>query len=193
MLKRFSILPILLAFSFTLLAQEQKTEHLKFLEIPITGNYQTMIQKLKGKGFKWDKTGARGFQMHGRFSGRTAILQVFFTPKTKIVWQVEVFFDKANWRELSMQYDEYKKTLIKKHGEPESHYEEFEWPYTLDDGMQDVAVREGKCKYCSYFDVPNGLIALEIAKSNRLQITYEDGVNREIKRKEVEQEQMDDL
>ena len=40
----------MLAFSFTLLAQEQRTEHLKFLDIPITGNYQTMIQKLKGKG-----------------------------------------------------------------------------------------------------------------------------------------------
>lgn len=192
-IKRLFALFIVTLLSLGLYAQGQQPSHLKFLDIPITGNYQTMIQKLKTKGFVWDKTGARGFQMHGRFSGRTAILQVFFTPKTKIVWQVDVYFDKADWRELSMQYDEYKKTLIKKYGNPESHYEEFEWPYTEDDGMQDVAIREGKCNYSSYFDVPNGLISLEIAKSNRLQITYEDAVNREIKRKEVEQEQMDDL
>lgn len=193
-MRRYIIFIIaLMLISLASFAQGQQPQHLKFLDIPITGKYQAMIPKLKAKGFVMDKTGSRGFQMHGRFSGRTALIQVFFTPKSKIVWQVEVFFDKTDWRELSMQYDEYKKTLIKKYGEPESHYEEFDYPYDKDDGMQETAIKNGKCNYSSYFEVPNGLIALEISKSCRLQISYEDSINRELKRKEVEEEQMDDL
>lgn len=192
-MKRFFFIILIFFVSLASIAQVKKGNHLKFLDIPITGKYQAMIPKLKAKGFVMDKTGSRGFQMHGRFSGRTAIIQVFFTPKSKIVWQVSVYFDRENWRELSMQYNEYKKVLIKKYGEPESHYEEFENPYNQDDGMQELAIREGKCNYSSFFELPNGLVVLEISKSCMLEITYEDAINRDIKRKEVEQEQMDDL
>ncbi len=73
---------ILLMCSLTILAQKEIT---KFMGIPIDGQKKDMIQKLKAKGFEYDK---ENDLLMGEFNGEK--VHIFVATKSNKVWRIVV-------------------------------------------------------------------------------------------------------
>ena len=78
---------------FCMIVQEQT--HMKFMGIPLNGNVELFMQKLKAKGLTCDvaktKASPSGVKIYkGLFMGEDSEFMIFFNPKDKNVFAVEV-------------------------------------------------------------------------------------------------------
>lgn len=171
-------------------------EHLTFQGIPIEGSLDSMITKLKAKGFKLDQVVEEhdAAIMTGNFTGKEANLYIFATPKTKVVWKIAATFEKKDsWYSLKSQYNEYKQAYTDKYGKPESHYEFFSDPYYEGDGYELQALRLEKCHYLSVWELNTGMIGINLQSGGNLSIGYEDNINTALQNKEEKSSVMDDI
>nr|DAI31137.1 MAG TPA: hypothetical protein [Caudoviricetes sp.] len=90
-----TIVTLLLSL-FCMIVQGQT--HMKFMGIPLNGNVELFTQKLKAKGLTCDvaktKASPSGVKIYkGLFMGEDSEFMVFFNPKDKNVFAVEVSMD----------------------------------------------------------------------------------------------------
>lgn len=97
-MKKIFITLCLLILSCVIYAQTAKTEHMKFMGIPINGSISNFQQKLEAKGVKMDKiitpklpAGMRVYE--GVFSGESARIYVYFDEKTKTVYRAKAVIE----------------------------------------------------------------------------------------------------
>ena len=81
---------------FCMIVQGQT--HMKFMGIPLNGNVESFTQKLKAKGLTCDvaktKASPSGVKIYkGLFMGEDSEFMIFFNPKDKNVFAVEVSLD----------------------------------------------------------------------------------------------------
>ena len=72
--------------------QDSIVDKLKFNGVEIDGNIDEFINKMKTKGFVFDKAEENNVViMLGEFIGQKCRLYIVPTPKSKIVWKILIF------------------------------------------------------------------------------------------------------
>jgi hypothetical protein len=157
-----------------------------FNEVKIDGSSTEYLAKIKAKGYVFKK-------YFDNNNGAILMkdlneLYVFWTPKTKLVYKVSIYFPKKDgWYSLKSQYGEYKDMLSNKYGEPKDVYEYFTKPYYEGDGYEMTALSVGKVSYFSFWDLSNEQnlqLGLSITKYDQVEISYENYKNTLLKNQE---------
>lgn len=168
-------------------------EHIKFMGIEVSGNYENFKDSLKGKGFTYISSFETLHKFYGKFANEIVTLNVLASLKTNTVFKVIVYFpEREGWRELKKDYFS-KKEIYKLKYPIDRDYEFFSSPYEDGDGYEMRAVSRGKCNYVSFFLAMGGHIIIEIDKSAQIKVVYEDRENIKIGQKELEQNAIDDI
>lgn len=182
------ILTLILAVS-----NMQATEHIKFMGIDVSGDYESFKDSLLTRGFRYMSSFETLHKFYGKFANEIVTLQVLASPKSKTVCKVIVYFpERDNWRELKKDYFA-KKEMYKSKYPMDRDYEFFSSPYEDGDGYEMRAVARDKCRYISFFLAMGGHIAIEIDKTAKLKIVYEDRENIKVAQQELEQNAIDDI
>jgi hypothetical protein len=134
--------------------------------------------------------------LEGEFTNRNCIIFVTSSPKSKIVWKVNVLLlPKENtWYKLESDYYNYVKQYTKKYGKPTKSFEFFSEPYYAGDGYELQALDKDKCTYASFWQLKNGTICVSIGGftpsigGHRIFLIYEDELNSNIAELEEEGE-----
>lgn len=190
----------LLTFFFFLsivsVAQNKNTEHLTFKDIPIDGNLNTFISKLKQIGFTHLETEDNLAMFSGDFAGfKNCGIGVSTLSNKDLVHKIFVIFPvKKTWSSLYGNYYDLKQMLADKYGTPSIVSEEFESsPQPDNDDSKMYAVKFDKCKFKSVWLTNKGEIQLLIDHNDVIScyvtLAYFDKINSEKKRSSS----MDDL
>jgi len=186
-MKRISLLLLSLFISLTLYAQD----HLTFKGIPIDGPLSAFVEQMKAAGFTLTLSTTNGVAMEGTFAGfDDCTVLIVCTANSKTVWKVAVKLPVQNsWSSARYRYADFKDRFTDKYGKPSDCFEFFMSPYEEGDGYELQAIGLEKGHYSTYWQLPGGIIAVEISASNNtkgwVQFTYED--NQGASLKEMEQ------
>ncbi len=121
---------ILLIISIVALCIPMQAQHLKFMDIPLTGTITQFQNKLAAKGVKYDKSlsqelpaGTRAFK--GTFAGEKADIYIYYDPTTKIVHRAKAVMTYSLESTRESKYEEFKYMLSSKYNAFEqSEYED---------------------------------------------------------------------
>lgn len=190
-MRKFLVLLLACLLSTTVYAQE----HLTFKGIPIDGNLNSFVSKLKAQGWNGVEVNEENAILEGIFGGESCKLLLYSTKSTKTVYQAVVILNNdSSWSSLKTTYNEYKALLKSKYGKGTS-YEFFTSPYEEGDGYEMSALRNDKCTYATTHDVPNGTITLFIvsAYNGSVALYYVDKLNEALAEQEKSSQQINDL
>lgn len=145
------------------LAASAQTEHLTFKGVPIDGNLNSFVSKLKQKGFSLLHSESGTAVLNGDFAAYKNCMVGVYEHESGIVNRIAVMFpNKDTWARLYGDYSNLKEMLTEKYGEPTS-IEEFEqMSYDMNDNSKMHEVRMGRCRYISDWETNNGTIELRI-------------------------------
>lgn len=175
-------------------------EHLKVKGIPIDGSVSSFAAKLRAAGCKTDTrlSDALGTPvLVGDFAGLSGCKFSFIADNDNTVCKVIIISkDFTGWINSKSEYNDMKALLNTKYNMV-NHFEFFSNPYYEGDGYELSAVRQEKAVYKSYFECPEGYIALELnatsSSEGYLTIVYEDRINTEKFSAEREKKISDDI
>ena len=180
---------ISLVFSFTV----AYGQHIKFMGTEVTGDYENFKDSLELKGFTYIDSFETVHMFCGTFANERVTLNVMSSSKTNIVFKVIVYFpEREGWNELKRAYFA-KKNLYKTKYNLVREFQFFSSPYKDGDGYEMYAVAKDKCKYISFFQAVGGLIAVEIDKSSKIKVVYEDRENIKIAESELKNKAIVDI
>lgn len=170
-------------------------EHIDFKGIPLEGDLDSYVSKMKEAGYNFIKIVDGDIAlMEGKFTGKDAQIYISATPKTKTVCRVFVFLEKhTSWTSLKNEYFKYKDLYKQKYGEDSESFEFFKDPYYEGDGYELQAVGLDKCNYATFYNTDKGTIAIEIASTKAILIGYEDKININLFKEEKTSEALNDI
>ncbi len=177
-------------------------QHMKFMGIPIDGTLTSFTKELEKKGLKHiESLDSEEIKFCvGDFAGYDdCYIQVIaISPENSRVVAVGVTFPfSEQWSDLASKYNNLKRRLTSKYGEPATCVERFQASTQPDDDfMKMLYVKQDRCEYESNFVTEEGYIVLNIVHTNKggynlsyVSLLYVDWINRE----NMEQDVMDDL
>lgn len=181
--------------------QDSIIEHVKFKGIEIDGNIKEFMKKMKKADFSYDRAYSNKITsstdnvilMSGKFTDKVCDAYILITPKSKIVCKVVIHFTRKTWDELKKEYFDTKDIFSQKYGNPFSELECFEYPYYEGDRNELQALKDGKCKYYSFYKAKNGGIVVEISKFNTVSITYGNDINLKKGKQEYEERLLNEI
>ena len=153
------------------LSATAQTGHMTFKGVPIDGNLNTVVSKLKQKGFTLMQSEGGTAMLMGDFASFKNCTVGVFEHESGVVNRVAVMFpDKDSWTLLYRDYRELKDMLIEKYGDPVSVEEEFpnESSYRFNDSDKMHEVRMDRCRYICDWLTENGAIELRIQHTQML-------------------------
>ena len=169
-MKRTMTLLLCLALTLTAAAQTQippagtdTLKHLEFMETPITGTLNSFVNKMIKKGLTFSKVTEEGVAIFkGDFGGyKDCEIYVYSVNMGKRGTSVAVSLPfRDTWPELSGDYEDMKKLLTKKMGQPYASIEVFENPVPYDNRM--LYVTTDRCDYKTTWRRDHGVIAVAI-------------------------------
>lgn len=170
-MKRLLLTICLLAFGLAAMAQEKP--HLEFEGVAINGKVESVVSKLRTKGFKQVKGTST---LNGKVMGQKASVTVASTPDGETVYLILVNCDtKKNWETVHTCYESMKMQLMARYGDPVLFKEEFASPLAEADPMK--ALHYGNCTFTSHYSAPGGEIILTITKDAVVQMYFVDTSN----------------
>ncbi|MBP1631446.1 MAG: hypothetical protein H6Q15_2339 [Bacteroidetes bacterium] len=169
-------------------------EHMKFKGLDITGNVNSFGNLLAKQGYKLQESEDNALTFVGGFASiQNCIIYIIGSPKTSTIWKVAVLLPKENsWSSAKETYRKFKTQLSEKYGIGKS-YEFFKDPYFEGDGYEFQAISKDKCYYSTFWTLQSGAVSIEISSSEKIIISYEDGINVLINRKEKAEAVINDL
>lgn len=137
---------------FSTVASSQ--DRLEFLGVPVGGTLNTLTQSLRKVGFKADRL--RDGLYYGKYRREEVQLSVGVKAEGSREVQVLVmtYPEKKSWKATVNQYESVKMLLASDYGQPTMVREEYDYPYTEDDGFR--AIDEGKCRHIATFSIYEG-------------------------------------
>lgn len=178
-MKKLLGLILLCALSLNVHSQESLT----FKGIPIDGDLNTFVEKLKEIGFTQLYLGDNSAMIEGDFTGKQCKVMINASESTNLVYSVGVIIEEANnWNTLNRVYNEYKKLLSTKYGEGKSR-EYFTYPFDKNsEGMEMTALHSDRCTYATFFELPQGRIVLAIMDllNGAVTINYTNKTNEQV-------------
>mgnify|MGYP003654111450 CR=1 FL=1 len=167
---------ILLFLSVILLTKTQAQN--SFMDVPVAGTISEATKKFKALGFSVVSDKDNYVTLEGKMGSTDIELNLVASPTTKTVWKFIVYLPKNDsWYSIKNEFNDYRKTLIAKYGEPSKDYNFFSSPYKEGDGYEMNALVLGKCTYFSFW---NDNMVLSISKFKQISISYENPVNSKI-------------
>ena len=117
---------ISLFFALCICLSLSAQEHLKFMGIPLNGTIDNFALKLKAKGVTYDAAKSKALSpgsklYNGTFMGKKAVFDVFFNPKSKVVFGVMVDIPYSSVESAFVPYKNIVQQLLKKY--PKAVYE----------------------------------------------------------------------
>ena len=168
-------------------------EHLTFRNLPIDGPVESFVQKLENLGYTTVHCGEDGAVLEGEFVTEECSVVLLLTHTSKLVYCVNVRLPKEqSWFTIRREYKELKTQFNSKYGKGVS-YEYFIDPYYEGDGYEMQALRHGKCKYFTKWNVDDGTIILYLETEERISIAYVDKINETINNQEAESKILDEI
>ena len=128
-MKRFLVISIVLLGSMSMMAQ-----HINFLGKPLGCNIATFKQRMIERGFKSNgEVEPTVYSFDGIFGGDEVLVAAYLSQKTRIVYQVGVFYN--DYRSFSYdddskstqknKFNRLAESFVKKYGEPTINHDEF--------------------------------------------------------------------
>lgn len=158
-MKRFVIMMVL-AILATSTAVAQEEEHAKFMGIELGGSIEQFESELQKKGFNrtsYDESSGVISYEGGKFTGEDVLLMAVI--RCDVVSSVAVMYEPTlKWHEAKTKYDNLKKYLIQKYGDPIQESEDF--------GVDFYDISEKGELMESHFNIPGGKVALSIGAIN---------------------------
>lgn len=159
--------------------------HITFEGIELNGSFKSFKDSLKSRGFRYVDSFHSMYNFRGKFKNETVSLSVLASMTTNEVCKVIMYFHKhTDWYSLRAEYAD-KVKMYSEEYPIDKDYEFFEFPYDDGDGYEMKAVAKDKCRYVSFFLAKGGRITVEIDKSARIKVVYEDRENIKIAREEL--------
>lgn len=167
-------------------AAMESSSHLKFKGVPIDGNLNEFVSRMKQKGFKHVGTQDEIEIMCGDFADfKECLVYVTTLDEKDLVSKIAVAFpSESQWEYLYGDYKHLKELLTEKYGKPSSCVEKFQTSYgngPSNDEDKMHSVKFDRCKYETRFTVDNGEIVLWIEHENVsscfVMLLYKDKVN----------------
>jgi hypothetical protein len=161
----------------------------KFSGIPIDGNIKNFIESMKLKGYILENFDGRIATFKGKIDNENVRIYVFSSHQTKIVFKLNVFYEKKEtFDELKTQMDRIKLVIETKYGASSNCVSNYKYPYEEGDGYELNALILNKLDYvCFWLDIkdnPNFNISLELTSFQKVLLTYENVANTDIAIKE---------
>jgi len=176
-MKKYLISMVILFISLTSFSQE-------FDNVPISGDVNVCITRLKTKGYKLVQIMDDGVSvlLKGRVANIDIELMVLATPKTKKVFSFSVYMPEIlTFSGLQREFDRFYEIYVDKYGEPDSEEYKFEPPYYLGDGYELSALKNEKVEYSArWYNKKNLNVRLRISKFCQTQISYDNYINTEL-------------
>lgn len=177
---------------FLSMSSVRAIEHIRFHGVEL-GDYESFKDSLVAKGFSYMNSFETQHSFYGVFANEIVALCVLVSPISNTICKVIVYFpEKTDWSALKKDYFAKKNLYCQKYP-LNKDYEFFSSPYEDGDGYEMRAVKMGKCNYVSFFLAVGGYITVEIDKSARLSVVYEDRENTKIAQNELEEKAIDDI
>lgn len=173
--------------------QDSIVDKLKFNGVEIDGNIDKFVNKMKTKGFVYNKVEDNVVIMLGKFIGEECRLYIVPTPKSKIVWKIAIFFGGGTWESLKREYESVKDLFSKKYGKPSHEGNFFKDPYCEGDGCELLALANDKCLYASVYMLKGGAITIQIESTCEVSVSYENSVNLDKAKQEREASAMEEI
>ena len=153
----------------------------------IGGRLDSFIYKFKKKGFRLEINDGTSF-LYGKVAMREVQILVFATPYTNKVYKISVYMPEHNsWYSLKSDYFSYLDILKNKYGLPTESYSTFIDPYYEGDGFEEQAVKMDKTLYeAIWIGYGNTNIAVSISKYMQVKLIYENIINVELFKKEMQ-------
>ena len=169
---------VILALSISAFAQTG-SKHLTFKGVSVEGNYEQFSQSLIKKGFVCRSSGAEAIVLSGNFMTYSDTQVIIYPyPTNQNVAMVVAMIDAGDkWPDIEKKYYSVIAAYKDKYGEPTKHVEEFSETVGDIDFLRLYALEEGKCKYESEWQRPEGKILIAIlysAPSNYVVCYYVD-------------------
>jgi hypothetical protein len=114
---------LLLSLLFVVLFAHAKSEHLKFMGIPLDGKISSFNRELQKKGFVLDAFSGKefdGYIYNGIFAGEKAQVFVYFDAKSKIVYQAAVIIKRYSKDSVIKLYEDMRDMLDEKYSQNEA-------------------------------------------------------------------------
>lgn len=111
---------LLLSALFIMNTVNAQTEHLKFMGIPLCGNYKQFESNLKMKGVKYDKAATKEANVkgcrfyNGEFSGENAEIIVYYDKETNSVYRAKALISNYS-TEIINKLEDFKSRLLNKY------------------------------------------------------------------------------
>lgn len=160
---------------------QAQSSHLEFMDIPIDGNLEEFVEKLKNEGFTLEEVDNNIAVMEGVFMDKHCELYIYSSPITKTVRMVTVYLpENKDWLSLKQEFKACREQYRIKYGYNDSHYSYFASPYSEGDGYEIQAIESGKCYFASFWEIEKGMLSVNISEFCQISISYEDAVNTRI-------------
>lgn len=154
------------------------------------------IVKTKLSKFKLEHDKGDIVSFKGEVGGEPALVYTSYTPKTKKLRNVGVYFTSGNKDSIYLvknRYERFVEILTKKYGAPTDTFAFYSSPYEEGDGYELQAIRMGKGNFMSYWKLEDGIIACEIDKDLDIKVVYENRKYTDIGKQEAEAAMSGDL
>lgn len=156
------------------------SQHLRFKNIPISGNIEFFVKQMTEAGFKLSQQKDNIVEMRGRFVNQDCIVYVVALPVTHSVWKVVVELPKEkSWNSLKKQFYFLQEQFTQKYGAPKKTLDYILYPFTDGDGNEFEALAQNKGTFLSLYKISTGSILLSITQWGNIQIQYEDATKSE--------------
>ena len=134
-----------------------------FNGINLDQTYTEVFNQLKSKGFKY----VTKQQTYHVFNGELQYdpVKLGVEPVRNKIKSFSVFVEPKNtWGDIENDFYYYRKRLIEKYGEPYIDKQEFNYPYTLGDGYELLALKTKNCSYMTSFYYNEWTIAITLVE-----------------------------
>lgn len=171
------------------------SEHLTFKGIPIDGSLNEYVSKMKSAGFSYLATQNGTAILQGDFAGfKDCLIGVSTLKNSDVVNTIGVIFpEKDDWSSLEGNYQQLKKMLTEKYGNPTECVEEFQgYRSTDDNSIKLLKLQMDKCTYVTVFETPKGDISLSLEHQSMscfVKLQYWDKINTDV----IKAKAMEDL
>jgi len=167
-------------------------EHFEFMDVSIDGNVDKFTYELIKLGFTDPQlTEENQINLNGVFLEKNCEIYVYGTKKSKTVYKVRVNLPKEVPDSLENSFEKLKKMCSSKHGVGRNKYKQFQNSerFLFNEPKRTRQLNFGdQTKYSTY----SGEITLEV-RSGYISITYLDNQNNEIRKKELEGENIEEI
>ncbi|MGN0222659.1 MAG: hypothetical protein ACI4AM_01395 [Muribaculaceae bacterium] len=154
-------------------AASSSSDTLSFLGLPMQGTYKEFGQRLiNERDFTfYDETpSVPSISLRGTIDGKSGSeVYIFGDSDTKIINRLNVYLpEQSSWNGILQEYTSYIHDFSQRY-EVLEQFAEFEIECT---GNEVEAVKDGKCNYATYFNVPGGVILVQISFYMQVEISY---------------------